>query len=436
MTPTRRGFQLSRRWGSLTGALVLSLLGPANAHAMFAMPELETVPVERLVKNVERKIAADPGNIQWRYALARLYSMAYARRRATAETTKTQPPWDAFGQSAPGLPYFSPTWEPWRGTSWWEEREAQAVDDRQAAEWLDRAIEAYDAALRVDASHGASRMGRAWCVEQAGRIPEAVAAYRFAFEQAWLSESEKERLGISEPSLCVEAGSALLRLLPEDAAEERAFLQRRMAFINRQPMAITPLMIPLDSSATHRGDLAPGGAIGPRAPFDLIGGGQPATWEWLTGRAGWLVWDPRRTGVVRTGRQLFGSTTWWIFWTDGFQPLALLDDDQNGWLEGEELDGLAVWQDRNGNGLSEPGEVRPLSVWGIAALACTFRDRADGALVHPEGVRFRDGHRRALYDWMPRRLSRLIELAPTSSQPVPAWRFFQLRHAPRTLTLP
>ena len=67
--------------------------------------------------------------------------------------------------------------------------------------------------------------------------------------------------------------------------------------------------------------------------------------------------------------------TFWCFWENGYQALASLDDDGDGWLTGKELDGLAVWRDTNGNGVSEPGEVKTLSECGIAALRC----RADAA---------------------------------------------------------
>ena len=41
--------------------------------------------------------------------------------------------------------------------------------------------------------------------------------------------------------------------------------------------------------------------------------------------------------------------------------LAALDDNGDGVLSGKELDGLALWHDANGNGVCDPGEVKPLS---------------------------------------------------------------------------
>ena len=94
-----------------------------------------------------------------------------------------------------------------------------------------------------------------------------------------------------------------------------------------------------------------------------------------------------------------GSVTWWIFWSNGYQPLGLLDDDRDGRLSGSELDGLGVWRDRNANGISEPEEVIPASEAGIASIATRFV-RGDVAM-NPEGVILRDGSTRPTYDWVP-----------------------------------
>jgi hypothetical protein len=61
--------------------------------------------------------------------------------------------------------------------------------------------------------------------------------------------------------------------------------------------------------------------------------------------------------IIESGRQLFGSVTWWMFWRDGYQAPAALDDDGNGWLEGNELAGIAIWRDLNGNGVCDPSEI-------------------------------------------------------------------------------
>jgi hypothetical protein len=98
---------------------------------------------------------------------------------------------------------------------------------------------------------------------------------------------------------------------------------------------------------------------------------------------------------------MFGSVTFWMFWDNGYQALSSLDDNHDGELSSSELNGLALWHDINGNGISEPGEVRSLSSYGIVGLTC----RADAGGNTPyaaaqsvSGVRFANGSIRPSFD--------------------------------------
>jgi hypothetical protein len=88
-----------------------------------------------------------------------------------------------------------------------------------------------------------------------------------------------------------------------------------------------------------------------------------------------------------------------MFWRDGFQALASLDDNHDGWLSGAELEGIAVWIDRNQNGESDPGEVISLAEAGIARISVEA-STADGVLGNPRGLEFSDGRRTPAYDWV------------------------------------
>jgi hypothetical protein len=99
--------------------------------------------------------------------------------------------------------------------------------------------------------------------------------------------------------------------------------------------------------------------------------------------------------------QLFGGVTFWMFWDNGYQALAALDNSGDSKLSGDELMGLAIWHDRNTNGISEPGEVKPLAEYGITSISCRWeRDTShpDGIAYSPEGITFRDGTTRPTYD--------------------------------------
>ncbi len=104
---------------------------------------------------------------------------------------------------------------------------------------------------------------------------------------------------------------------------------------------------------------------------------------------------------MTSGLQLFGNVSFWLFWDNGYEALSALDDNGDGQLTGKELDGLAIWHDANGNGICDPGEVRPLSDYGIVALSCRYeRDPAhpDRICFSPRGVVFADGSTRPSFD--------------------------------------
>jgi hypothetical protein len=134
------------------------------------------------------------------------------------------------------------------------------------------------------------------------------------------------------------------------------------------PRGITPIVIPLREDLTaydlenHLASVA----------FDADGTGLHKKWTWITKDAGWLVYDPHGTGKVGSALQMFGGVTFWMFWENGYQALAALDNDRNGMLTGRELDGLAIWQDSDCDGVSDSGEVRPLIEWGIVGISSSM----------------------------------------------------------------
>src|SRR5258708_26170515 len=195
-----------------------------------------------------------------------------------------------------------------------------------------------------------------------------------------------------------EAGGSYIRLVKQRGAREYEttiikLIEDKIAALQRLPRGpITPIVVSFRSGATLDGLLAPG----LRVKFDLDGTGREQSYPWLQSDAAFLVWDPEHTDHVTSGRQLFGTVTWWMFWENGYQALAALDDDRDGWLRGAELNGLALWFDRNQNGIADPGEVIPIEQAGIEALAVT----ADAGLMNPSGVRMKDGRVLPTWDWV------------------------------------
>ena len=204
--------------------------------------------------------------------------------------------------------------------------------------------------------------------------------------------------------ISVEAGQGVIRLLTAikndklSAGEknEKAAIEKTIEAINSKPRAVTPILIPFGEKTELNEMLAPEKIV----RFDLAGDARGAKWSWVQADTGILVWDPQNAGKITSGRQLFGSATWWMFFNDGYEALRTLDDNSNGWIEGEETKGLAIWRDANGNGISDQGEVLPLRHTGVEALAVRGEKGNAGVLENAQGARFENGTTRPTYDWI------------------------------------
>lgn len=197
-----------------------------------------------------------------------------------------------------------------------------------------------------------------------------------------------------------EAGTAYLRLVAEAgvpaADADTQAVEKGLAIVKAIPPGpVTPIIFPLGAPRPLDALLSDRAVT-----FDLDGDLHAESWSWVRPDTAILVWDPAGMGSITSGRQLFGSVTWWMFWTDGYHALDALDDDRDGELRGAELAGLAVWRDATGNGISEPGEVVPLATVGVTGLAVRATTTAEGCPAHPQGVRFRDGRVLPSYDWI------------------------------------
>ncbi|MGE0491289.1 MAG: tetratricopeptide repeat protein [Vulcanimicrobiota bacterium] len=358
--------------------LLLLLVLSVPVWARYAVPAMEPVPVKRLVTNLEKRVKAHPDDGQAHYALARVHSMAYAYRSTSVEVEK-----DTRGD----VPGFARAHEP--------PVDVQRVDQltsAQALKHLERAIVHYRKAVALLPDQLTARLGLAWCLEQAGRKQQAIDEYRRVFEAAYGKEHER----YFGQSLTIETGGYLIPLLdPKKDAAEVAALKQKMGVVQNAPRAVTPILIGLEGEGLE--ELTQPAA---RVAFDLDGTGLPQQWPWITPRAAWLVYDPARTGAIHTGLQLFGSVTFWVAWDNGYQALAALDDNLDGCLEGDELQGLALWRDTNGDGLSQPGEVNPLAYYGVRALFTDWQVHPTGIPYAPGGVLWQDGRRTPSFDWI------------------------------------
>lgn len=379
-----------RRW-SVGFVLVWVLAGLGTLSAIYRAVETRKVPVARLIGNLERKLAENPQSAMAHINLGRLHGMAFALK--TEEVPAAVRPGQKPGEDEE---------QPWYGYDPklipYPNRPAPTAEAAAAARvHLDKALEHYTRALELEPNNLLARLGYGWMLEQSGNKEQAIDQYRRVIDTAWPNEREKRMRLPSQNFFTREAIDYLIPLLDlqKDAAEIAA-LRERAQTLDRLPRAITPIAVPLR-------DHVPAAAIhdaSARVRFDADGSGIKREWSWLGDDAAWLVSDTEGRGEIASALQLFGNVTFWLFWSNGYQALEALDDDDSGAIEGEELVHLGLWTDRNRNGASDRGEVRSLASHGIAALSCSF-DEGDGiefAAVSREGVVLTSGRKRPTYD--------------------------------------
>jgi hypothetical protein len=375
------------RWKNATLLLALAIaLTLESAKARYASPDLVNVPVERLIKNLDALAKNDPRNVEVRFNLARAHAMAYALKTESAQVRK--------GKENEGV-WFS--YEPQHVPFTVKPTEDNAKL-KAAAAHLAKALERYAEVGELAPDNLSAALGYAWCIEQLGQKLKAVRKYRMVIKAAWEKEKDLKRAKMYWQSVTAEAAGYLIPLLNKDTdKEEINTLQERIKQMVPVYRAISPIVIPLREGLTAS-DLEDPSA---NVAFDADGTGLQKRWTWISKNAGWLVNDPHHTGKVTSALQFFGNVTFWMFWQNGYQALAALDDDRDGMLAGKELEGLAIWQDLNHNGISDPGEVKPLAEWGIIAVSCgyvTDMNHPDRIAYSPRGVFFRDGSNRSTYD--------------------------------------
>ena len=371
-------------------AIVVSTMMLANfgLEAIYSRPDLENVPVARLVTNLERDLAAEPKNPEIHLRLARLYAMAYAANAdelpvttlGGADKGSKQEVW--FGHEPNLVPPQLPP-----GTA---RTEASRL-------YLQKSVGHYKSVVELDPAGLTGRIGYAWALEQSGNKAAAIAEYRRVIEQAWPKEQDARFAQLGQRFYTEEAARYLVPLLDakRDAAEI-ADLRGRMERLARVPRPITPIAIPLSDTVTLKSLIDLDAAVA----FDADGTGRQRAWTWISPDAGWLVYDAAGRGQITSALQWFGETTFWTFWRNGFEALSALDDDKDHELRGAELRHLAIWRDVNRNGRSDRGEVLPLARHGIDGLSCRF-EKGDGiyaAAWSRTGVHLSTSRTRPSYD--------------------------------------
>jgi tetratricopeptide (TPR) repeat protein len=394
--------------------LLAALYGAAPAYGLWVGSSPQSVPVERLISNLQARFAKEPTNEVMVASLARAYSMAYGTKVESLKPSRFLPNefyLAASHEIVPGQlaftarslaafektagPQFGFTRRPAPSMILSNEVELTSREERLTRrKYLTNAIHFYQIASKLNPSNAFTQLGLGWCLQEKGETSVALNHYRIALDLASL-DRENHTLYGAWNDFAAEVSWYILPLLNpvKDKDEIRklsTFLRKPNPDLSRR---YTPLVVPLKDGMNYR-DCIQAGA---QCSFDLDGSG-PAKWSWITPGAGWIVFDLAGKGQITSGLQLFGNVTFWLFWKNGYDALAALDDDQNGWISGNELKHIGIWQDENSNGQSEPGEVQPVAAWGIAALNTLFVRNEEGIIWSELGVQFIDGKVRPTYD--------------------------------------
>lgn len=397
-----------------------------SSKAMWMLPETVNVPATRIITNLTVKLQSDPNDFETLHALARLHSLEYASGASTnfsipvgTNRVSKQPQYSSFLSN--GVPWFGhgPALPP---RPWLTATNLGEASKKDAKKHLLQALLHYEHLAVLNPTNAEIRIGLGWCQLQAGETNKAIEALRRGVALSWKEEKSahqsllrpRARENISTLIFFDVTAEAIGYLKPLlDPVRDKNELQK-LAKIEEEdrkmPRAITPLALPLLPNLTPAELVDHASSI----RFDLDGSGfSDRSWEWINTNAAWIVYLPHENEVT-SALQMFGNVTFWMFWENGYHALASLDDNHDGQLSGDELRGIALWQDRNSDGKSTADEIISLQQLGITSLSTSYADE-NGVLTAKRGASFADGTTCPTYDLILKRKEHASESMSLSS---------------------
>ncbi len=412
------------------------------------MPSL--MPTERMLKNTKAFLAENPDSADLYYTIARIHYLTFTNKMwlvqgwESSSSSRVAPDFlISYGASTvakarreeaerrvatkinkkENKQEFYEAVNTEEGRLKEENWQPKPLTSAEIVQQAGKAAAAFGKAIELDPENGLYLLGRASLQEQASDFlaknptlqpkqglladlsPEVLlTSYCRALKAAREKDLQQEFLPASglKSMVTYEAATAILRLSEQhpDTAKKVDGLQITQVKKDLKNLkklktgAITPILIADDPRLPVSGLVR-------RSPvrFDVDGDGRKEKLDsWPNEKAGILVWDPSGSGEVHSGQQWFGTFGFNMLWRDGYQAMNALDDSRDGWLSDDELTGISIWRDANGNAISDPGEVRSVESCGIAAIAVT--PEPGHSLRNREGVRLANGTITASHDWI------------------------------------
>ena len=437
---------------SLLAAMGLICLVVPNVYGMFCMPEL--IPGDRIINNTSLALKEEPENPRLYFILARThYLMFYNKsfdvlaydRDASIEAAPDHLQFDfasrALLERAEELTLKEMGFDSFKNIpegSWdeysriYEQKRKQlevsnykpdALSNSDIMFHANSSFENFSKAIELDNDEALYHLGLASLLEQyvsylneikSEMVPEqfqniilesARQSYCKAYKLAVTSDLKHKCRPIEGLSglISYESGNGYIRLskkigsISKDELKTVREVEKNVARLTKLPIgAITPIIFSLKDSS-KMSDLLLNDF---KVDYDLDGNGAAERRSWVKPDTAYLVWDPGNTGKITSGRQMFGSVTWRLLFDNGYNALDVLDDDRNAVLSGNELIGLSAWFDTNSNGISEPGEVVPITSLGIAEISTHFTGYDTGCTKNSAGIKTIDGTFLPTYDWI------------------------------------
>ncbi|MFK7788263.1 MAG: hypothetical protein AB8C95_02065 [Phycisphaeraceae bacterium] len=404
---------IRKKLARFSAAALLCVLISSPASAMFA--PTPSVPTDRLITNISAYLEENPKDAEAHYLLARVHYLAFVNR---LDHVRSNDP-----GSAEKLPRIA-------DPRMYGKAKGQAINEEKAIEHAKAAIASFNEAIKLDKDNALFHLGFAGLYEQASPLASKIDPNpdrKEGDKQAVVSEKDRflkrafaanlaaykldRQAALAKDSVFLpfypvayEAGKAYLRLIDTHNLEPEskklvAQITADLKAIDGKPKAITPIIFRIEGKTpTSLDELM---AAGTSVNFDLDADGVAERRPWVNPDTAILVWDPDNTGTITTGVQLFGNMTFRMLFSDGYRAMDSLDDNRDGKLAGKELAGLALWHDRNSNGVSDKGEVTPIADTPIRAIATSQTDKVNGLHpMHTAGLILDNGTTRPTWDWV------------------------------------